>query len=541
MIEIIEKRTLTTKHFKNDNGSITTEIHLNPIHYKTESGQLEDIDLTIIPEINWEFEYSLKKNSFRSYFNDATDLENFTLAGFELINSNGVSRWLNYKLINAVPTSNSYEGNKFKYISVFPNVDLEYTVTSEKLKENIIVHNSTALQPFTFSLKFDDGLRIELQEDNSIFFFDVDTGEKLWEIAKPYAVDSSENQLRTDNVIYTLGKQTYNGVEYDSITVELQDTEFLNNAIFPIQIDPTVTITTVQNDGYWGDNGGGSSSTLQYMWVGNYYDGENAFNYNSYIVYDISSIPSNAVITSAYAKVYQEYNGGYTDNLTIHQATEALRGLATLKKPLATVSVSNEDGYKNFTITSAVSEWVANPSSNYGVILTGPTTLGHYHRFTTQEGTSDPRLVITYNAPPTVPTFTSPILNDELDSVHSITWTPSTDDGTAQASLQYTIDLSIDNGVNWQPIVALTSAGASAYPYDFSNIEESAICLLRIKAYDGSAYGDYGYSEIFTISHGKSYIKVGGQYVKSKIYLKQNSVYIEVKAYRKVNGVYEKM
>lgn len=241
--EIIDKRTVNSKHYLNDDGLYTAEISSSPIHYEdAETGKLEDIDLNIIEEQNFEFEYALKKNTFRAYFNDVTDIENYTLAGFELINKNGVARWINFKMYGAEPTSDSREKNRFKYHSVFPNVDLEYIVTPSRLKENIIVHDSSALQAFTFTLKLDDMLKMEIQEDNSIHFIDVETDKKLWEIDKPFAVDSSEGKLRTENISYVFGKETYNGVEYDSITVEISDEDFLSNAVYPIVIDPTVKV-----------------------------------------------------------------------------------------------------------------------------------------------------------------------------------------------------------------------------------------------------------------------------------------------------------
>jgi hypothetical protein len=85
LYEDISKRNLCSKHYKLDDGSYQADIFIAPIHYKDEDSQLQDIELNIIPEVNWEFEYSLKKNSFRAYFNDVTDIENYTLAGFEFI------------------------------------------------------------------------------------------------------------------------------------------------------------------------------------------------------------------------------------------------------------------------------------------------------------------------------------------------------------------------------------------------------------------------------------------------------------------------
>lgn len=78
-------------------------------------------------------------------------------------------------------------------------------------------------------------------------------------------------------------------------------------------------------------------------------------------------------------------------------------------------------------------------------------------------------------------------------------------ENTPQNMLQYQIQLSTDNGGNWKNIVALTNPGVTSYPYDFINEAESSLCLVRIRAYDGSAYGPWDQSDgVFTIVHNQA-------------------------------------
>jgi hypothetical protein len=72
-------------------------------------------------------------------------------------------------------------------------------------------------------------------------------------------------------------------------------------------------------------------------------------------------------------------------------------------------------------------------------------------------------------------------------------------------SLQYHIQLSTNNGSTWKDIVALTSAGATSYTYDFINEAQTSTGLIRIRAYDGSAYSPYDQSNgVFTIQHNQA-------------------------------------
>ncbi|MFC4768746.1 hypothetical protein [Effusibacillus consociatus] len=70
------------------------------------------------------------------------------------------------------------------------------------------------------------------------------------------------------------------------------------------------------------------------------------------------------------------------------------------------------------------------------------------------------------------------------------------------SQLQYQIQYSGDNGATWSDIVALTAAGATSYTYDFTSKPQTSTALIRIRAYDGSAYGAWDQSNgVFSIIH----------------------------------------
>lgn len=503
-MEVINRRTPNSKTYRNEDGSYSTQIHARDIHYYDGVGYKE-IDLNIKRETNYEFEYALRDNRFNAYFNDSTGIENFTLAGFELINSNGVARWVNFKMLDAFPDSSGYYGNAFTYKNVQPNVDLEYAVTPEKLKENITVHDPSALQAFTFSIKLDAGLRFEAQEDNSVFFMDVETGEKLWEIASPFAVDAEGK--RTDEVSYTFGKQSYEGVEYDSITVEVNDTSFLESAVYPIEIDPTVTIQP--NDG--------KDAEIREQYPENNYGNDNliqvgpseGYEYVSLLEFDLTTIGSASSVSSAdlslYGASFPSGTGG-TLNITAKRVTsDWLESSVTYNtKPAVdsssvdTYAMARTSGMHTFSVLDVVNSIISS-GSNYGLWLEGTGNMvGFWSSDASVEVGKKPKLTITYNAPPTKPDLITPNGGETWNTEHVIEWSASTDE--EGDPITYEIQVSTDDGGNWSNVT--TSATGTSHTYDFSPVPETSVARLRIRAYDGNSYSEWDESDgVFTIEH----------------------------------------
>lgn len=198
----------------------------------------------ISTERNFEFEYVQRNGNYTSYFNDVTDINNFTLVSYECKNSQGDIRWINGKVFDANPTENIISNNKIKYLNCFPNVDVEYIVENEQLKENIILKSQVDAPQFMFSLKLDENVSMLPQPDGSIDFIDLVTLEKLWSMPAPFAIDAEGN--RTNDVSYSQDEVFYNGIVYKSLSVTINDVNFLNNAVYPVTIDPTIC------SGAWG-------------------------------------------------------------------------------------------------------------------------------------------------------------------------------------------------------------------------------------------------------------------------------------------------
>jgi len=76
--EVISKRDMNSKHFRNDDGSYTAVISLGSVHYKDENGLWQEID-NRITEINLPAETAMKagNNSSYKFCNKANSFKNY--------------------------------------------------------------------------------------------------------------------------------------------------------------------------------------------------------------------------------------------------------------------------------------------------------------------------------------------------------------------------------------------------------------------------------------------------------------------------------
>lgn len=235
-IELMEKRTQTSKTFVDENGLHTLHSYMAPIHYLDENKQWADIDLTIEPISVWEFRNAVLKNTYRAYFYDEIDTNNH-LVSMEVIKNNGTQRWVNFKLkssLNALPLVSD---NNFVFKNCFDGVDVEYIVTEERFKENIILNKKVDITDFVFTLKL-GGVQVSNDDQGNVVFRDVDDGTIIMSIDKPFMLDANGN--KSDGVRYVVG----NDEGWDTIAVIVDDVAFLDSATYPVVIDPTLTVTT---------------------------------------------------------------------------------------------------------------------------------------------------------------------------------------------------------------------------------------------------------------------------------------------------------
>jgi|GEM_PF-3144818 len=276
LFEDISKREESAKHFKMSDGTYKAFYYGSPVHYlNSETGVFEPIDNTL--------EYasdSGQEDGFEGYVNKAHDLK---VKFAKKVNDKNVvaiqkgEHSLALKLLgrvdvasaNSCDSLNSCEAqiiksddleaglnlddphyytqnltNEIRYNDFISGADLQYILTSNGVKENIIVKERLENYEFAFKLKTKN-LELKLAEDQKSIEFIADKtnddGESIKEtiftMPAPYMSDAGEGH--SEDIVYcvdNLGEDEY-------LFKLIPNAEWLNatDRVFPVIIDPTIT------------------------------------------------------------------------------------------------------------------------------------------------------------------------------------------------------------------------------------------------------------------------------------------------------------
>lgn len=157
--------------------------------------------------------------------------------------------------------------------------------------------------------------------------------------------------------------------------------------VFPLRVDPTFKFSGTSADATFEAN---CSTCPSHEWERLYVGTDSATRWRSALRFDLSAIPAGVTVSSASLNLL--YNGwtvsggaiGSALTFDVHKLTSLAWNSSTAttadvafnSTPTSSLTV-NPDGWMTWDVTSAVSSWVATPSSNYGFLvkLTNDTTL----------------------------------------------------------------------------------------------------------------------------------------------------------------------
>lgn len=555
-IEIIEKRTATSKTFDNLDGTYSTEISQQPIHFKDGNGKWEEIDNKLIEKENNKIQNTA--NDFTVEFEGKVSEDDAALSisdndiGIEmgLVETNDEDQnKISQKSVNEV--TGTVDDNSITYEQVADNVNVVYTVGADRVKEDIIYTEKPENgfpEKFTYQVSL-DGLEAQTV-GQAIYLVDPETKEKKYLIEAPYMYDSfiPEGYIQNESIpsipeeakSYNLNLETR--IEDGQLYIDLiPDAAWLNDEKrqYPITIDPTiirlqgdtqVTQDTTIRSAFPTITGGNDND----LGIGTANDGNIV---RSLLRFDLTAIPAATTIISADLNLwFTSTNSALPIDINLQKVTKAWEeNEATWNKSkstsgwaipggdyagtkLSTVSgITSPPSDINNALTnwqvpiSVVQGWLTDSSTNHGFLLKSSNeSTKIYKKFASSEqevaDKYKPQLVITYK------TTARLGIEDywDYDSRPLTDGTNYVNITTLNNILQYT-DLSI--------------LGYADFGLDFTRTYNS-------KDYEKSSFG-YGWS--FT-GDEKIFINTGGD--NSKLQYKDADGTIHVFSYDATYGMY---
>ncbi len=336
--EVTELRTENVKHFDNGDGTYEAVSYGTAVHRKDVDGKWQDIDNTLtlredrgveryvssdarisfapvtsgdgaiwsLSENGYSVSLSLSEADLRA--GAGADVRNHATRAEQVAAAKKAD---DREAVLRVDNSTS-----IVYRNVLANVDLEYILSGNDVKETILVQNVCENYDYSFKLSL-SWLIPKETEDGAILLCDAESGEEIYLLPAPYMTDANDEY--SDAVSYRL---TDLGEGEYEIIISASD-EWINapERAFPVAIDPTMaspvsyTADTYVNSAtnYINQNNGDK----QFAWISD----EKTTLIRSF---SMPELPPGATIINGRLKfAYYFADGATTGSMTItaHRAT----------------------------------------------------------------------------------------------------------------------------------------------------------------------------------------------------------------------------
>ncbi|GGO71486.1 DNRLRE domain-containing protein [Nonomuraea cavernae] len=242
--ELTGKRSRFATVYELEDGRSQAEVSSQPINYRTGKGDWQPIDIQVETSSQDGFTHGNDKTGFDTRFGDKSD---------KLLRVKLGDRQVTLGVPGEVrQVTPKVDGSTVTYPGVWDGVDVIYKLTSEGVKEFLVLTGPPAAgTQFAFTVKT-GGVRAEAGQDGSIAFIGED-GTAAFTIPKPFMIDAEKDPTspygmrHSDAVTQTVTKQ---GAE-TTITLT-PDAGWLAapERKWPVVIDPTLRISPETQDAY---------------------------------------------------------------------------------------------------------------------------------------------------------------------------------------------------------------------------------------------------------------------------------------------------
>lgn len=252
--EVVEKRDITTKHFRLEDGSYVAAQYDYPVHYLNESGEWIDIDNSL-EEKNGYYNTSDARIKFKKKIGGNGELFTLHLDNAKITMSLVDANKKTAGVVIGNQSSDDKEETKLGkmmnlenisssvlYKDILENVDLEYVLYSMNVKENLVVkERSDKGYSYTFEMKLNE-LSAILSDCGDIHILD-ESGEIACVIPAPVVYDASGEYAQDGLAQFDL--TDLGGGKYELTVTADEDWMNDEDRAYPVTVDPAI-------DGYTG-------------------------------------------------------------------------------------------------------------------------------------------------------------------------------------------------------------------------------------------------------------------------------------------------
>ncbi|MCW3003330.1 MAG: secreted protein [Conexibacter sp.] len=370
--EIASLRTENSRTFANADGSRSTRIYSQAVNYRDGQGAWQPIDTDLHRTSSGAIETTAA----------ATDLVLPASLADPAKLTDG-SRWVSFALRGAdTGTVPDVAGAKATYGDVVGGVDASYEALASGVKETLTLPDASAPDSYSFDLKASTGLNASLLDDGSVAFVDAD-GHRRFLLPAPTVQEHGQAAPSTNHVTFHLSS------DHRTLTVAV-DPQWLEQAHFPVQIDPTMwTTTATACQLSSGASAGVSDCGSATMNIG-HVDGSSPRTDRVVLRFnDLSAVPQTASIIDA--QVYVQLKGtgtstGPTTGLDAYDLTKQVTAGASWNTydgthawttaggdvgstPIDAISVApTDDGFPAFDTNASTHRWLRQIANN-GILI----------------------------------------------------------------------------------------------------------------------------------------------------------------------------
>lgn len=357
--------------------------------YLNEDGEVEPVDNTL-EETMAAYPLASSSNAryrsagFPAYKNHSGKLS-ITIPE-KLSTTRGIAMEYDDARLELVPAAGNFKhavvaDNAVRYNSVFENVDYQYTIVGESLKEDIILLEKQERNEFSYKLKV-PGLKAALR-GNEIIVYKAKKEEPVFILTAPFMEDADGS--RSQNIRLSLTGE--NGI----YTVKAEaDRKWLDaeERVYPVRIDPTPSL--VPPDQFIFVTVSEGTPTTHYQWDDTPYVGYLDGGRGNTRVYIAVNAMNNDIFNAAMAgakdctqavfKVTTQTNNSDGKTVFLMSAPERAWDSYTLtwqrnpgfNKRADYISRGNAPGAGNtieFDITAHVRDWTVNALTHFGLVI----------------------------------------------------------------------------------------------------------------------------------------------------------------------------